>query len=571
MAVALTVLAGACAAGRTVAPRCAEELAVNRARPVSRTEHASASANGPARACWRQTGTTRLAGSLRPKPLPEVDAWFEAGARIATDGASSDAAWSDHGSDAAFDPFASALPQSGMPPTGDAERAPAHLGSAAGLLFASRPSLRFPGEEPKRSFLIPALEIVAFEFLLNQYDRHFDSEAIYGTSYSTFEDNLQSGWVIDRDPFSVNQIGHPYSGSVYQTFARSAGFGFWGSMAYALGGSALWETAGETVRPSINDMITTTIGGSFLGEAFYRTATWMRGTGEDTVPTLAAVAIAPAAMVNRWLFGDRFEDPYPRRDFPVFGRTGLGVRTNTHLSGRGRSNTNESTDALVDFRMDHGLPGPGTPRHEHPFDLFHFEAAVQSDLDDFAERLLVRGLLAGRDYERGADLHGVFGLYGSYDYLSPGIFRLSSTALSFGTSLQLRLAERIAMQATCLDGLGFGAAGTIADEEVDRDYHYGAVPRGSLDLRFTFGDTVLLGLVGHHYHIVNSLSDAEREHTLQAEVFATLRLSGPHAVTVQYTSAWRDAHYDDEPNQQQSVGSVMFVYSYLGSTRFGVR
>ena len=37
-------------------------------------------------------------------------------------------------------------------------------------------------------------------------------------------------------------------------------------------GSFLWETAGETTPPSINDYVTTTIGGSFVGESLFRMA-----------------------------------------------------------------------------------------------------------------------------------------------------------------------------------------------------------------------------------------------------------------------------------------------------------
>ncbi|MCK9389946.1 MAG: DUF3943 domain-containing protein [Syntrophales bacterium] len=44
----------------------------------------------------------------------------------------------------------------------------------------------------------------------------------------------------------MNQLLHPYQGSIYYGLARSAGLSFWESSAYTFAGSFLWETAGET-------------------------------------------------------------------------------------------------------------------------------------------------------------------------------------------------------------------------------------------------------------------------------------------------------------------------------------
>ena len=56
-----------------------------------------------------------------------------------------------------------------------------------------------------------------------------------------------------------------------------------------------------------------------------------------------------------------------------------------------------------------------------------------------------RGLVAGADYGS-ARLGGIWGLYGSYDYFAPGDFRFSSTALSFGTTLQTSLTKALVLQ-----------------------------------------------------------------------------------------------------------------------------
>ena len=89
------------------------------------------------------------------------------------------------------------------------------------------------------------------------------------------------------------------------------------------------------------------------------------------------------------------------------------------------------------------------------------------------ENLMTRGLLYGTEYEAGDDYRGVWGLYGSYDYISPKIFRVSSTAASVGTTSQWWLSQNLALQGTALAGPGFAAAGTTSVVG-QRDYHYGA-------------------------------------------------------------------------------------------------
>lgn len=68
------------------------------------------------------------------------------------------------------------------------------------------------------------------------------------------------------------------------------------------------------------------------------------------------------------------------------------------------------------------------------------------------ESLNTRGLLLGRAYASGDATRGVWGLFGNYDYISPQVFRVSSTALSLGTTWQSWLAPAVALQGTALAG-----------------------------------------------------------------------------------------------------------------------
>src|SRR6478609_1278954 len=72
----------------------------------------------------------------------------------------------------------------------------------------SKPRLNWETGEGK-SYLYPALEIVAFDVLLNQFDRHFVDQHVYASNVNTIRHNLHSPWVFDQDPFSTNQFLHP--------------------------------------------------------------------------------------------------------------------------------------------------------------------------------------------------------------------------------------------------------------------------------------------------------------------------------------------------------------------------
>ena len=101
-----------------------------------------------------------------------------------------------------------------------------------------------------KSYLIPALEVAGFVVGLNAFNRTVIDSDTYGSDGNTIWRNLRTAPVFDTDPFGINQVGHPYQGSYYYGFARSAGLGYWESLGYSLLGSFLWETAGETSKPS---------------------------------------------------------------------------------------------------------------------------------------------------------------------------------------------------------------------------------------------------------------------------------------------------------------------------------
>ena len=286
--------------------------------------------------------------------------------------------------------------------------------------------------------------------------------------------------MFDNDPFSTNQFLHPYQGSMYYGFARSAGLNYWESLLYTFAGSAFWEIAGEVTPPSKNDQVATGIGGTFLGEPLFRMASLLLESADGTPSIwreIGAAALSPSTGFNRLAFGDRFDAVFPSHHPAVYSQLQIGEAYTDHMRDQGVTQPIEHAEGQLDFTMAYGLPGKSDYAYTRPFDYFNFQFTASTA--NILENIMSRGLLIGTDYEAGKNYRGIWGLYGSYDYISPQTFRISSTALSLGTTAQWWLSKSIALQYTALGGVGYGAAGTIHGVG-ERDYHYGATPQALL-------------------------------------------------------------------------------------------
>src|SRR2546426_59873 len=431
-----------------------------------------------------------------------------------------------------------------------------------------------------KSYLIPALEVPAFVLGLHLFDRFLSDTNDYDSDLHSIRKNLTSATVIDHDPFSTNQIGHPYQGSIYYGFARSAGLNYWQSLAYTAAGSYLWETFAEKTPPSLNDHIASGIAGSFVGEALFRMASLLLEGGGETPGfwrELGAAVLSPGLGFNRLVFGDRFKPVFPSHDPAVYIRLRLGVTLTTRGTNAKPSPAGPEQDGSLDFYMTYGLPGKPGYQYKRPFDFFLFEFTAvpnASTAADAIENVTIRGLLAGDKYAVGDSVRGLWGLFGGYEYLSPQIFRVATTNFALGTIGQWGLTRTMALQGTALLGVGFGAAGTVGDR-AERDYRYGVIPEPLLGLRLIVSDLAMLEAARRQYWIVGIGNGASptaekvgHEMINRGNVGLTVRVYGPHALSLNYVVSARDARLSGV-DRHQSVETVTLSYNFLGHTRFG--
>jgi hypothetical protein len=213
--------------------------------------------------------------------------------------------------------------------------------------------------------------------------------------------NMQNGWVWDLDDFAVNQVGHPYQGNNYFNAGRSNGLSFYESAAVTAFGSATWEYFGETNKPSLNDLINTTLGGVALGEMFHRAAWLVRDThatgSSRRWNEVGALVLDPITGVNRFITGDASrvtEKPADMVPSSLGGFASVGAL----WRGTQSSAFDAPGNPFLEMDLRYGDPEKGHSRT--PYDAFIVRLRFGGG-SAFSEAR-VRGRLAGQPLRGGA-------------------------------------------------------------------------------------------------------------------------------------------------------------------------
>jgi hypothetical protein len=426
-----------------------------------------------------------------------------------------------------------------------------------------------PGEKPDKGYGVAAAEILGFQVLLNRFDNAFEGSD-YSVNVGTMRRNLHSSWVLDQDPFEVNQLGHPYQGSVYFNAARSNGMNFWESMGYAFAGSAVWEIAGENTPPSRNDQITTSFGGTFLGEALYRMSSLVLENGYGLDPgarELVAGALSPMLFFNRYVRPGRSSGVFTSNHPALYSRLQLGASTAVKNQA-GPSLGHTGPELAADFLLDYGLPGKAGYEYHRPFDYFRFQLRASSA--QAVESMGVRGMLVGAPYAAGSSLRGIAGIYGSYDYLSPQIFRLASTAVSLGSNAQWRVADRLVLQGHASGGVGYTSTGTVRGTSTGQ-WNYGFAPEAMMSARLIYGDRWLFDATVHEFFDgkVTAPETNSTDRVFRADASLTYRFGGSHAVSLKYISSRRHFNFPNVTDVNQRRDTLGLYYVYEAVKGFG--
>ncbi len=417
-------------------------------------------------------------------------------------------------------------------------------------------------EATSKSYMIPALEIGGILILANIGARIAGAPWADATP-STMWTNLTNPWVYDNDLFSVNQLAHPYGGALLFTSARSSGHGFWTSAIYGLGGSLVWEVLAETEPPSINDQITTTIAGAFLGEVMHR---WGRAVlwGGDDQPGFGRTAMAslidPIGTANGALFGRRWRR-VPPPQLHAFMALGLSLPLGSALT----------SPFHAELAVNHGLPSDARFEPSVPFDHFDLRVQIDAGSEGATGYLDVRGMLLGTSFGE-PERRALWGLYGTYAYWDADSVRAGAIGVGPGITAYGELDAHTFVEGTAVVSVvPWGAAGGTGDVEGVRDYSHAPGASEVLELKIGRRGLGVARLSARAIQIAGALVDEGNEAVVLSTAGAMFSLSDHHALGIEVAYSARYASLTDAPDPFDQSAQLRLVYAITSDSLFGAR
>ena len=432
---------------------------------------------------------------------------------------------------------------------------------------------KVPVQVSPRRFLPAAGELLALEVIPWAFDRYVFHESYSYISWDTIRENFRQGPGYDSDDFQQNQFNHPYHGSLFFAAARSNGFSYWESGAFAMVGSLLWECCMENTRPSINDFVNTTLGGMTRGEIAHRVATMLRDNTSTGGPRvwreIGAALFDPVGALSRLLSGDsgrKYENPedrFPSR-FTLLGE--LGYRRVTAVGG----GVEHPDQGIASLSAYYGDPFAGDIKN--PFDSFW----VGIDLAQpgtVITRLEERGVLKGWELtDPSSSIRHLFGFSQEYEYFNNQAEVFGAQMFSAGLLSRYTISRRLTA-ITDLSGLVVPLAGVqttnFTSPTTGRTYDYGVGPGLRAAVQFLWNGRPVLD-AGYGLVWVHTVNGSSNDSTLQY-YRGSLRLpvAGPVGVGAGYSWYTRKTTYTGffESRRTQSEWRVFLDLAF--SERWG--
>ncbi len=282
--------------------------------------------------------------------------------------------------------------------------------------------------------------ILAWDYYVQ--DRHYAR-----ISNHVLEDHFKKWPVWDGDSFSGNQFSHPYHGSLFYNAARNEGLSYGVSLLYPIIGSLTWEYFCETNPPSINDLLSTGVGGSAIGEVTHRVSDIFfddsRVGANRVVREIIGSALNPVRAIHRLLTGEtwRISPSRGKRLQPQPYSFDLGLGYRNFIEDKG--NRDKMAAPYIDFEFNYGNRFNERGKSK-PYDLF--SVALLANLDDkhpTVGYMEIMGRLADKQLEDRKDWKYDIGFYQHVKYVDhysknsqdAHNFAVISEAVSFGGGL----------------------------------------------------------------------------------------------------------------------------------------
>ncbi len=425
-----------------------------------------------------------------------------------------------------------------------------------------------PAEPRKKAYLLALGEVVGIDLAIWGYDYLTGAPFAQITS-QTIKDNFRKGWIIDTDDFWANSLLHPVHGNLTYNASRSLGLNFYESFAFSFVGSYLWEQFMEIQPPSINDMVNTPFGGSLLGEAIFRMSRLILDGGGHSPGFLRqffAFLINPVGGLNRAMFGNKYRGELllPESWMGEF-RFGAVIAGSNNISTSSGSGVSIGPWTSLSAKIVYNVPGTPGLVLEKPFDHFDFDASISFGGNAAAQpaaSMRIRGLVVGDTLSLGDEPGGLWGLFTSYDFIAPQVFRVQGLGVGPGIALAKRWGW-FEQHATLVTEFMPWAGGGTTETLGVRDYHYGPGVNAALELRSHITDHWTVRLEGRQYWISGWYSSGQSENISYLRASTTVRIYGMHGVSGVFDWLYRQARYPFQPDIWNRASLFSVYYTIL--------
>lgn len=391
----------------------------------------------------------------------------------------------------------------------------------------------------EKNYTRSTIEGASFIAGLWGYNRYIAKEKWAVIGFNSVEANFKNGPEWDRGTFEINQLYHPYEGSMFFTAARSNNLSFVESAVYTFSGGLIWEFFMESHYPSINDMITTTFGGIALGEVLFRLSNLLlideATGGEKIVRETFSALLSPMNSINRY-FGNytyKPEDSNIHYNFSIGGNTQFIADKIDKMDSM----------AFAGFMLEYNEMFQDK-KIRKPFDYFKIAIDLNIYNDNAISTINLLGHLLGREIDQ--DSYSILvGAFQHYFYTNNDILRLSSSSIGPGLEVKSRLTEKINFKAGFhLQGILLGAMDSRYLEEI-RDYNFGPGYAILSYMKFGRKDAMEFSLTGKYFYLDNVVGIATSEQIwitnsrIDFPVYKNLRFG------LEYNYFDRNETYDD--------------------------
>lgn len=401
----------------------------------------------------------------------------------------------------------------------------------------------------KKQLGVIGVEMFALEIMPWFFNRHVSDDSTADLSIESWKRNINTGFEWDNDAFTTNMFAHPYHGNVYFNAARSNGYNFWQSGAFAFAGSFIWEMFGEANHGAVNDWAMTSIGGIGLGEVLHRTAKMVRdntmqGAGR-TGREFAGMLIDPVGGFSRMLRGEMSKvGPNPEDRFP--DHNSVIMSAGLRVLGDGRVYDSQSAGGYADLTVVYGDPFSD---FDEPFDSFEFGFQFNRQDKVAIGRLSLQGVLWGTELKRSDQVHHVVSINQVFDYMENNAFEVGGQNLALTLNSRFTVSDKVSLVTRAQSALTI-IAGVNAEygEFTGREYDFGSGLgfRLRAQLNRDGYDLFTVGYAGTFTHVLNGAPGNQIVHYASARAY--LPVGRVFGVAAEYLLFIRNSYYEDFPN-----------------------